>query len=139
MKKTILFLAYIFIGLTAIGQSSKTVEEANKKLTALLIDPDQKGFDQILSPDLVYVHSSGIVDTKASLIESLVSAKSDFVTIDISDQKVQIKKNIAIITQKLTGTTNNGGTAGKLSLYVMLVWVKEKGQWLLKARHATKV
>jgi len=67
-----------------------------------------------------------------------VSNKSDFVTIDLSNQTISISDNVALVRHKLDAKTNNDGVAGEAHLLVLLVWQKKGGQWKLLARQAVK-
>nr|HMP32032.1 nuclear transport factor 2 family protein [Saprospiraceae bacterium] len=112
---------------SAIGQTKviASLEIASKKLVSLLENPDEKELLAILSPHLVYSHSSGMVDTKETLVKSLVSGASDFVKIDITNQQVKkIGKSTYAITHNLSATTNNGGVPGSVKLFILLIWEK---------------
>ena len=116
------------------------VESATKGLVALLENPNEKDLLAILSSDLVYGHSSGKLDTRASLIQSLTSGESDFVKIDISNQKIhKTGKSVFAVTHQLNAVTNNGGNPGEVKLFILLIWEKVKGKWLLMARQATRI
>jgi ketosteroid isomerase-like protein len=86
-----------------------------------------------------YGHSSGKIEDRDTFISSLVSGKSDFVTLDLTDQKVAVSGNTAIVRHTLNADINDGGVAGHVRLYVLLVWGKEGSQWKLLARQAVKV
>ncbi|HEY4336583.1 MAG TPA: nuclear transport factor 2 family protein, partial [Puia sp.] len=68
-----------------------------------------------------------------------LNKSSDFVTVDLSNQTVKVVGNTAWVRHTLTATTNDGGKPGNAHLSVLLVWVKQKGQWRLLARQAVKI
>lgn len=103
-----------------------------------LIDADKSTLDLILSSKLSYGHSGGKIDTKASLEDALTSGASDFVTIELTDQTVQIVGKNAIVRHKLFATTNDNAKPGEVKLSVLLVWQKNGHQWELIARQAVK-
>ena len=104
-----------------------------------LIDPDKATLDKLTANELTYGHSSGLIQDKASFEEALLAGKSDFVSIDLSDQTVNVVGNTAWVRHTLTAVTNDGGKPGQTKLSVLLVWIKQKGQWRLLARQAVKV
>jgi hypothetical protein len=93
----------------------------------------------IASEKLSYGHSTGLVEDKKAYVEALTNGSSDFVTIKISNQTISVIDNHAIVRHRLDATTLNKGVSGEAHLHVMMIFKKEKGEWKLLARQATKV
>ncbi|MBC7892858.1 MAG: nuclear transport factor 2 family protein, partial [Sphingobacteriaceae bacterium] len=104
-----------------------------------MIDPDRAGLERLASPDLSYGHSNGLLEDRAAFVEALVSNKSDFVTIDLSEQTIRVTGNVAVVRHKLAAETKNSGTPGTAKLAVLLVWQKQNSGWVLLARQAVKI
>lgn len=117
----------------------QAVTQAVEKLRKAMIDPDKATLEAIASDELSYGHSGGNLENKAAFVEALVSGASDFKTIDLTEQTVTIVDNTAMVRHKLSAETNNKGVAGQVKLAVLLVWVKQKGDWKLLARQAVKI
>lgn len=141
MKTTIfLFIAVIASQIAQAQSKDETaVLAAAESLRKAMIDGDKKALEDIAATELSYGHSSGLIEDKAAFVEAIASGKSDFVTINITEQTVAITGNTAIVRHKLSGDTNNGGVPGKINLSVLLVWQQQKGQWKLLARQATRL
>ena len=138
--KTIGFLLLLFMCNLSFAQSEKEVEAAVEKLRLAMIDPTAAALKSITSKDLSYGHSSGLMENQTEFIEALVSGKSDFKSIVLSDQSIALSgKNIALVRHKLKGETFNAGVVGALNLGVLLIWSKEKGEWKLLARQGFKL
>src|SRR5690242_20005878 len=135
--KIILLVFVLFTGINiSWAQPEKEVEAAVEKLRLAIIDPTTESLSSLTSRDLSYGHSNGLLENQSQFIEALVSGKSDFRTLNITDQIVQMNgKNIAIVRHKLKGETIHSGPA-PVNLGVLTVWVKEKGGWKLLARQA---
>ena len=88
---------------------------------------------------LSYGHSGGKIEDKPTFVNNIVSGKSDFVTIELADQTIAVSGSTAIVRHALNATTNDNGKAGEVHLNVLLVWVKDGGQWKLLARQAVHV
>lgn len=127
--------------LTSVAQDKdeQAVTAAVESLRKALIDPDKSTLDRLTLDQLTYGHSSGMIQDKASFMEALLSGKSDFVSIDVTEQTLKISGNTAWVRHVLTATTNDGGKPGQTKLSVLLVWQKQKGEWRLLARQAVKV
>ena len=104
-----------------------------------MVDADSVALDKLTADELSYGHSSGFVEGRAEFVEKIASGKSDFVTIELSEQTISISGKTAIVRHVLNGTTNDGGKAATVKLKVLLVWQKEKAGWKLLARQAVKI
>ena len=142
MKKLILISALFLLNLTFINAQSADemkVSETIATLRQAMIDADKTILVKVLHEDLSYGHSSGTIDTKAMFIESLVSGNADFKTMDLTEQTIKIVGKNAIVRHKLFAETTNKGIASTAKLYVLLVFTKVKGNWVLLARQAAKI
>jgi len=137
------FIAIAFLGLTVIGhaqsKNEQAVATAAEKLRKAMVDGDSLQLSAIADARLTYGHSSGKIEDKATFVNTIASGKSDFVTIDISNQRITVAGNTAVVRHRLDATTNDGGKPGTVKLDILLVWQKEKGKWKLLARQAVKV
>ena len=142
MKKLILILAVFCLNFTLIQAQTADemkVSEAIETLRKVMIDPDKAVLEKILHEDLSYGHSSGTIETKAMLIESLVSNNSDFKTMDLTEQTVKVVGKTTIVRHKLFAETANKGVPSTTKLNVLLIFTKVKGEWKLLARQAAKI
>lgn len=118
---------------------SELVTEASEKLRLAMVSGEKSALESLILPELTYGHSGGHIDDAKEFVDKLVSKKSDFVTIDITNQNVQIVGNTAIVRHHLYATTADLGKApGDVSLDIVLVWVKMKKDWKLLSRQAVK-
>jgi hypothetical protein len=116
-----------------------TLVMAVEALRKALIDPTKAALDKLTMDELSYGHSSGLIQDKVAFEEALLSGASDFVSIELTDQTMKIVGNTAWVRHKLNAVTNDGGKPGEAHLSVLLIWMKQKGQWRLLARQAVKV
>jgi len=108
-------------------------------LRVAMIAADKEVLDELTAPSLNYVHSTGRLETKQEFIENLLSGKSDFVTMDLTDHAITLNGDVAIVRHKLTAQTNDGGKPGSANIGVMQVWQKQNGVWKLIGRQAFKL
>lgn len=139
-KIFIAFVLLIATGLQSFSQSKeeKAVTAAVESLRNAMINADKPALEKLTAEDLSYGHSSGKVETKKDFIENIVSGKSDFVTIELTNQTVQITGNTAVVRHAFSATSNDSGKPGSVKLLILLVWQKQKGNWKLLARQAVK-
>jgi len=141
IRKLIYLIVLTTVMNTAMAQSKEeaAVTAAVENLRKAMIDGDKAGLQNITADQLSYGHSSGRVEDKATFVDNIVSGKSDFVTIDLTNQTIAIAGDAAIVRHTLSATTNDSGNPGSVKLNILLVFQKQKGQWKLLARQAVKV
>lgn len=141
MKIYSILLAFCMMSTISFAQSKeeKAIASQVELLRKAMVDADKTTLEKLSDEKLSYGHSSGKIEDKAAFVSNIVSGKSDFVSIDLSDQKIAISGNTGIVRHLLTADTNDGGVAGHVKLYVLLVWSKDGSQWKLLARQAVKV
>lgn len=141
IKKLIVVMSFL-VAIAAFGQKKndiQSVSDAAEKLRSAMISGEKSALESLIVPELTYGHSGGHIDDAAEFVEKLVSKKSDFVTIDISNQNIQIVGNTAIVRHHFYATTADQGKApGDVTLDILLVWTKVKKDWKLLARQAVK-
>ncbi|HEY5824865.1 MAG TPA: nuclear transport factor 2 family protein [Cyclobacteriaceae bacterium] len=117
---------------TAVAAAVETLRKA-------MLDGDKTALEKISAEKLTYGHSSGQIDNKEEFVTALATGKSDFARIDISDQKILITGNTAIVRHVLKGESMLNGNTSPVNLSVMLVWQKQGKDWKLLARQAVKI
>ena len=140
MKK-ICFLILFSLSLSGLQAQSKNqiaIEQLVKQLVSAMISGERNELEAVASEHLSYGHSGGHVEGRAEFIEKIASGKSDFATIDISDQTIEVVGKTAIVRHTFNATTNDGGKPGTVKLKVLLIFQKEKRHWKLLARQAVK-
>ena len=138
-------LAVTLTGCAAVGDlfgsstsGATDVVAAAERLRFAMVEPNAAVLDGLVASQLNYGHSGGRVDTKQSFIADLLSGKSDFVTLELTDQTVELSGDVALIRHALQAQTNDSGKAGTVSLKVLQVWQRQGGQWKLLARQAVR-
>lgn len=133
----VVLMVYSTTHMTA--QKKSDLDTRVKDFTALLLEPNEAKFKEITSSKLTYGHSNSLIEDQSEFITALVSGKSDYVKIDINEQKTEIIGKTAIVRQKMELDVVSNGTPNHLNLKVLLVWAKEKGKWILVARQAVRI
>jgi hypothetical protein len=138
MKKShVLLIAFLFSCSLSNAQSrdEKGVATAVEGLRKAMLDADKAALEALTSADLTYGHSNGLIEDKAAFVDALTSGKSDFSTINLTNQTVKIAGNIALVRHELHGEANNS----PVNLGILLVWQKDGNAWKLVARQAFKL
>ena len=114
------------------------VTTAVESLRKAMVAADKSALDKLSAPELTYGHSSGRLENKAEFIDAIVTGKSGFSEIQLSDQSVSIVDNIALVRHVFAGTQRKAG-GDKVKLAILTVWKERQGEWKLLARQAAKL
>ena len=144
MKKYILILCSILLGLVSANAQTKTEKEVTAKVNAIhkaiFVNKDSASLDKLLAKDVTYGHSGGKLTDRKQTLQDVGHNKSAYSDIEIKDISLVVNGNTVVSRYILTGTeTKEDGKATHLNLNIMMVWVKENGQWKMMARQATKL
>jgi hypothetical protein len=140
MKKFLFVLICSGVCLVSFAQSKdeRAVATAVDSLTAAMVSSNIASLTKWTDDGLSYGHSSALVQDKTAFLDNFISGKSDFVTIDLTDQKITVSGKTAIVRHTLNATTNDSGKPGTVKLSILLVWTKSGKIWKLLARQAVK-
>lgn len=123
----------------AQSKEETAVAAAVETLRKAMVDGDKTELDKISCAELTYGHSGGKVESKADFLEAFASGKSNFESIELTEQTIRIVDNTAIVRHKLNGATaDKGKEPGTAKLLILTVWQKKDGHWKMLARQAVK-
>jgi hypothetical protein len=88
---------------------------------------DFAALDRLIGDDLVYYHSSAVIDDKKSYIESMRSGATKYRTMTRGDAKARIFGNVAVITGNTKFDVTVKGQDRTLDLLFHAIWVKRNG------------
>lgn len=112
---------------TALTTALTTADNAR---VGAMLRPDSAALGAALSDELRYAHSNGIVDTKDSLIDTLLKGRTKYLSYDYEERKFSFPApEIALMSGRahIKAATASGEMDSVLSY--LSVWRLEKGQW----------
>jgi hypothetical protein len=98
--------------------------QAEQARYAAQLGNDFKAMERLFGDDLIYIHSSTTVDTKASFIESMRSGAVKYRNMTRGDVKVRVYGSVAIITGSGTFEVTARGQDMRLELLFHAVWAR---------------
>lgn len=126
--------------------SVKTTDAIEMKVSAAvhafhaaLTEADEQSLELLLSKDLSYGHSNGVVEDKQTFIENIVNGNSVFLEIALSDQSITTSGDTAVVRHQFNAKTNDKNVLATVALRILLVWQKQDEQWQLLARQAIRL
>ena len=111
-----------------------------KLLYRAMIDRDFKYLQKVLSEDLAYVHSTGVLESKAQYLAGIAHGLYEYEYIESKDVAVRIYGEIGVQTGCVEMSVGASGEPKNLiRLLFTLVWVNQAGRWRLCLRQATRI
>jgi ketosteroid isomerase-like protein len=124
----------------AFAQSADNdVRKAEDAWAAAVKAGDTAALDKILSPDLIYTHSTGSVDTKSDYLSKMKAGTQKYTDLQYSGMTVRSWGGDAgVVNAQLRMIGATGGTPFDNTVYVIHVWMKQGGAWKLVAHQTTR-
>jgi ketosteroid isomerase-like protein len=143
MKKILMLALFCLTMITVTSAQSadeKAVATAVESLRKAMIDADKTTLESLTADQLSYGHSSGAIEDKTAFVEAIVSGKSNFNSIELSEQTIRFAGNDAIVRHKFKAELlGKDGALNNVNIGILQVWQKQKGKWKLIARQAVKL
>ena len=98
---------------------------------------DLAALEALLHDDLLYTHSSGLTDTKASWLASMRSGKTKYKSGVWSDRKVRFAGDTALVTGRAQLEAEVNGQPRTLRLVFLNAWTKTPKGWKFIAWQST--
>lgn len=110
----------------------------DKRCTAMTKN-DIAALEGMFHDDLIYTHSSAVVDTRASYLEALKSGHTRYHSVQRSDEKVRLYGDTALVTGRAIIDVTVKGEKKHLDTRFLDVWTKTPQGWKFVAWQSTKL
>ncbi len=113
---------------------------AERALYEAMIAKDYAAFERILSPALVYVHSTAVAESKQEYLAGVAKGLYDYESIVTREARVRVHGEVGLVDGICDMRVGAKGRPGELiHLLFVLVWVRDGDVWRLEHRHATRI
>ena len=120
--------------------TAQAVLQAEEKRRQALLAGDLDALDALLSPALVYVHSSGGQDSKASYLEHMRSGTLQYQSMSFEALQAHPASSCCIVTGRMLAQVTRNGQPMSIRSLFMTVWATAPGTapvWQLQAYQGT--
>jgi len=135
--------ALFVLATLCISASAQSVEDQIKKMeterAAAVVKGDVAKLDKETSDDYTLITANGQVSDKAQMISAFKSGQSKLTVDDVSDMKVRVYGDTAIVTGKANVKGNLSGKDATGQTLFTRVYVKKGGHWMAVALQQTRV
>jgi ketosteroid isomerase-like protein len=146
---SVLVLAGVFAGTMAQAHQpgnqkkhdvKQQVEALEEQWRTAQLAGDIATLDKMLSEDFIGISMTGQVNTKAQLLDRLRAHKVQIARLELSDMKVKLLGNIAIVTSRAeVEGTNDGMPIKGTYRYTRVYHRLPAGNWKITSFEATRV
>ena len=113
--------------------SDKEILELEDKRFAAMVARDFGALEKMVHDELLYTHSSGVTDTKASWLESMKSGKTRYKSASCSDRQVRFFGEVALVRGKAAIEAEINGQPRSLKLFFLNAWTRTPQGWKFAA------
>lgn len=111
---------------------------AEERRRQALLSADLEALQALLADALVYVHSTGGCDRKASYLAKLSGGGLKYMSVNFHDMQVQHLQQAAVVTGRMAAQITKDGEPKTVASLFMTVWgCGVDGVWRLHAHQGT--
>jgi ketosteroid isomerase-like protein len=115
------------------------VQAADDRRFQAMVKQDWGALDAALADDLVYVHSTARVESKAEHVGNLKSGKPNYRGASPRERKVRVRGDVAIVNGVSDMHVENAGKEQRFTIRYLAVYAQIAGRWQMTAWQSTKV
>ncbi len=115
------------------------IAQRDQARVAALLAKDTTALNDLLDDALVYVHSTGVADTKASYLEGLVTGVWDYHKLEIRNPRHVVHTGTVLVFCRMAIDITVRGQFRSFESNALLVWVERPGGWKLAAVQSSSI
>jgi ketosteroid isomerase-like protein len=120
-----------------MADSRDTIRLLESRRYRAMCEADAKTLEELLADSLVYTHSYGGADTKASYLDGIRAKKWVYQEVERPIEDIQVHGDCAVVTGQVRIQLLSGGQPKKLNSRFTNVWVKRPQGWQMVAWQST--
>jgi len=113
--------------------SEKEILALEDRRLGAMVARDFGALEKMVHDELLYTHSSGVTDTKASWLESMKSGKTKYKSASCSDRQVRFFGDVALVRGKAAIEAEINGQPRSLKLFFLNAWTRTPQGWKFAA------
>jgi ketosteroid isomerase-like protein len=125
----------------AAAQTGAAGGEARKALDSFISAVqrnDVAAVSRYLAEDLIYTHSTGLVENKSQYLAKLKGGDQKYTSIELVNPVIRSYGDAAVLNTQAQFKGSTKGVPFDNTLFLMQVWVRQGGSWKLVAHQTTR-
>jgi len=143
MKRAVVTAIFILLASPFLAICQTKSSDTNKDLEVRRVDgefhkafrlEDASALERLLTEKFIWTHSTGNIQTKATILANIKSGKMQYESVETDDVDVSVYKNAAVVNGRSTRRY-----PGKDIFWIRYTafYIKEKGKWRAAAFHSS--
>jgi ketosteroid isomerase-like protein len=124
---------------TAEAAEEEAVTQAVEALRKATFTQDKAKIEALVADQLTYGHSSAVVQSKAEMINGVMTRKATLKSLEYPELKVTVAGNAAWARHLYVSESELDGKPRSIKIGILEVWQKAGGGWKLLARQGYKL
>jgi len=120
-----------------MADTRETIRLLESRRYSAMCEADAGTLDELLADSLVYTHSYGGADSKASYLDGIRSKKWIYQAVERPIEDIQVHGDCAVVTGQVRIELLSSGQPKKLNSRFTNVWVKGPKGWQMVAWQST--
>ena len=117
----------------------QAIHQRDAARVAALLAKDTTVLDDLLDDELVYVHSTGVADTKVSYLEGLMTGVWDYHKLSLRDHRYVVHTGTVLVFCRMAIEITVRGTFKSFESNALLVWIQRPSGWKLAAVQSSSI
>jgi|SRR5882757_2972915 hypothetical protein len=109
----------------------ESLTEADRVRRGAMINAQTDLLSGMFDDDLLWIHASGVIDSKRTLLTSIDSGRLDYRSIEPSNERVRLYENIGLITGSIVLDVTIDHVARNVRNLFTSVWQHTPNGWRL--------
>lgn len=115
------------------------LEQVEKAWAAAVVAGNVSTLQTMLADELIYAHSTGVIETKAQYLDRLRSGVQKYEKVEHESVRAVPHGNAGVTHSLMQMHGMSNGKPFRDHVMMMHVWVKQGGTWKLAAHQTTKL
>ncbi len=121
------------------GSAADLIRALEDERYAAMIAGDVEALGRLLSDRLLYRHSAGGRDSKASYLERVRNGTFVYESIEHPEEKIIVADGAVVVLGQMIARVHRAGELHELRNQSCAVWAREDGHWRLVAFQPTPI
>lgn len=140
---SLLLLSACFVQPTSAADTGKPAEQQIRDIETrrfkAMLGPDIETLQAMLAEEVLYIHSSGAVETKVQFLEALSSGKMRYLSLDVEEMKVRVYGDVSIVNGLLKLDVRMGGKPSTFRVRYTDAYARRDDRWELVTWQSTRL
>lgn len=115
------------------------ISELEERLRLAMLNSDVSTLNELISPELLFTSHLGVLISKADDIKAHSNKSLVFNSLDLSDSKILVQENSAIVSVKTEIKGSYNGQPANGTFRFTRIWLNTSGKWRIVAGHSSVI